>query len=292
MSYRADVVLRKNSCVGEGPIWDVQSRSLLWVDVREGKVMRFNPSTLLNEEFEIGKHVGAVALTDTKKVLVAAKDEFLWLDLLDSTISRIAKASHADDFRFNDGRVDVAGRFVVGTMGYSPQPGTASLYSFSLPGNLKEIISGVGLSNGLCWNQENSKLFYIDTLTAQIARYEYDAESGEVRNREAIIKFEPSQGSPDGMTIDVEGNLWVGFWGGGCIRNISQTGEIIREVEIPVSRVTSAAFGGDNLNELYVTTASYQLTAEELANQPLAGSLFVIETQTQGLPEHRISVGI
>ena len=175
-------------------------------------------------------------------------------------------------------------------MGYEPAPGTASLYSFTFPHNIDTIIENVGLSNGLCWSEDSNKFFYIDSLTSQISEYSYDLETGRVSNRRTVITFDTSQGSPDGMTIDRDGNLWVAFWGGGCLRRISQRGKVSSEIKLPVSRVTSAAFGGENFDRLFITTASYLLSEEELAREPLAGSLFVLETDTQGYPEHRIKL--
>ena len=285
-----ELAFRINSCVGEGPLWDDRSQSLFWIDVLEGKVFNFNPTTQENTEIEIGKHVGAIALTETNVILAAARDEIVSIDLSNSSITSIIKIIDDDRFRFNDGRVDAMGRFVVGSMGYEPKPGTASLYSFTYPQKIETILEKVGLSNGLCWSEDSNRFFYIDTLTSQIAEYSYDLETGRVYNRKTVITFDGSQGSPDGMTIDRDGNLWVAFWGGGCLRRISQMGKIISEIRLPVSRVTSAAFGGEKFNKLFITTASYLLSEEELSREPLAGSLFVMETDTQGFPEHRIKL--
>lgn len=285
-----ELAFRIKSCVGEGPLWDDSSKTLFWIDVLEGKVFNFNPISQENAELEIGKHVGAIALTETSEIVAAARDEIALIDLSNSSITSLVRVIDNERFRFNDGRVDARGRFVIGSMGYKPEPGTASLYSFTFPQNIDTIIENVGLSNGLCWSEDNNKFFYIDTLTSQVAEFSYELETGRVSNRRTIIAFDSSQGSPDGMTIDREGNLWVAFWGGGCIRRISPEGKIVGVFKLPVSRVTSVAFGGENLSQLYVTTASYLLNDDELLREPLAGSLFVMETDTQGFPEHRINL--
>lgn len=290
MMSSVELAFRINSCVGEGPLWDDRSQTLFWIDVLEGKVFNFNPITQKNAEIEIGKHVGAIALTDANEIVAAARDEIVSVDLSNSSITSLIRVINNERFRFNDGRVDAKSRFVVGSMGYEPKLGTAALYSITLPKKIDTVLENVGLSNGLCWSQDNNKFFYIDTLTSQIAEYSYDLETGQVSNRRTVITFDTSQGSPDGMTIDREGNLWVAFWGGGCVRRISPMGQIISEIPLPVSRVTSAAFGGENFNRLFITTASYLLSEQELAREPLAGSLFVLETDTQGFPEHRIKL--
>lgn len=290
MMSSIELALRIKTCVGEGPLWDEKSRRLLWIDVLEGKVFIFNPNSQQNVEIRIGKHVGAIALTHSDAILAAAKDEIISIDVKHSSITPILKVITDDKFRFNDGRVDAHGRFVVGSMGYEPKPGTASLYSYTYPQKIETILEDVGLSNGLCWSKDSQTFYYIDTLTSQIARYSYDIETGKVSDRKSLITFEKSDGSPDGMTIDSEGNLWVAFWGGGCIRRISSDGRIIGTYKLPVSRVTSVAFGGENLSQLFITTASYLLNEDELLREPLAGSLFVMETDTQGFPEHRINL--
>lgn len=290
MMSSVELAFRINSCVGEGPLWDDRSQTLFWIDVLDGKVFNFNPITQKNGEIEIGKHVGAIALTDASEIVAAARDEIVSIDLSNSSITSVVRVINNERFRFNDGRVDARGRFVVGSMGYEPKPGTAALYSITLPKTIDTVLGNVGLSNGLCWSEENKKLFYIDTLTSEVAEYSYDLETGRVSNRRTVITFETSHGSPDGMTIDREGNLWVAFWDGGCLRRISQRGKVISEIKLPVSRVTSAAFGGENFDRLFITTASYLLSEEELAREPLAGSLFVLETDTQGFPEHRIKL--
>ena len=289
MNHSPELAFRHNSIVGEGPLWDERNKKLVWIDVLDGKVFLFDPRKVQNREFSIGKHVGAVALSNSDDILVAAKDEFLWLHPESSTTSPIHKAFDDERFRFNDGRVDARGRFIIGTMGYQPEPGTAALYSYVLPNKMETVINGVGLSNGLAWTADNRTLFYIDTLTSEISRFDYDIETTHATNRSTVIKFEQHHGSPDGMTIDIEGNLWVGFWGGGCIRRIAPSGHILDEFKLPVSRVTSASFGGDTRSQLFITSASYLLSERELKEEPLAGSLFVMDTDTQGLPEHRIS---
>lgn len=285
-----ELAFRTRSCVGEGPLWDEKSQCLLWVDVLEGKVFTYDPNSQLNVELEIGKHVGAIALTNSDKIIVAARDEIVSIDLNTSSITPILKVIIDEKFRFNDGRVDARGRFVVGSMGYEPKLGTASLYSYTYPQEIETILDNVGLSNGLSWSEDSRFLYYIDTLTSQIAKHSYDLDTGKVSDRKPLITFEKSEGSPDGMTIDREGNLWVAFWGGGCIRRISPEGKIIGVFKLPVSRVTSVAFGGENLSQLYITTASYLLNDDELLREPLAGSLFLMETDTQGFPEHRINL--
>ena len=133
MMSSVELAFRINSCVGEGPLWDDKSQTLFWIDVLDGKVFNFNPITQKNGEIEIGKHVGAIALIDASEIVAAARDEIVSIDLSNSSITSVVRVINNERFRFNDGRVDARGRFVVGSMGYEPKPGTASLYSITLP---------------------------------------------------------------------------------------------------------------------------------------------------------------
>lgn len=290
MISSVELAFKIKTTVGEGPLWDEKTQRLLWIDVLEGKIFSFDPRDQSNLEIRIGGHVGSIALTDSEKLLAAVKDEIVSIDFNSFSVTSILKVIIDENFRFNDGRVDARGRFVVGSMGYEPLPGTASLYSYTYPYEVETILDNVGLSNGLCWSEDNKRFYYIDTLAAEVAQFSYDIENGKISNRKSLIKFEHSQGAPDGMTIDREGNLWIAFWGGGCIRRISPAGAVISVHELPISHVTSASFGGEKMNQLFITSASYLLNEDDFAREPLAGSLFVMETDTEGFPEHRINL--
>jgi sugar lactone lactonase YvrE len=168
--------------------------------------------------------------------------------------------------------------------------GTAQLYSLDSSGVVKSLLTGVGLSNGLTWDASGRKFFYIDTLTRQIAEFQYDQDLGIVGQRRVLYEFPKDSGSPDGMTIDAEGNLWVALWGGFRVARISPTGELISELRLPVSQPTSVIFGGSNFDKLFITSARYGLSESILASEPLAGSVFVIDVGVSGRGEARFKL--
>jgi sugar lactone lactonase YvrE len=281
---KIDLALRIDSEVGEGPVWDQDENVLVWIDVTKGLVHRFNPETGVNSSLEVGTHIGAIALRDSRSYLAAVRDGFANIDKSSGEIEYLAKVLTDAETRFNDGKCDPYGNFIAGTMRYEPKPNTAALYSYDRTGKVKTILTGIGLSNGLCWDDSGKSFFYIDTLTNQIARFEYDGEAGIVSAKQVIYQVEGG-GSPDGMTIDLEGNLWVALWGGSRVICIEQSGRLLRELAMPVSQPTSVIFGGANLDLLYITSANYLLSSQELASQPLAGSLFVADVGATGRAE-------
>ncbi|MFM2174974.1 MAG: hypothetical protein RLZZ527_50 [Actinomycetota bacterium] len=285
-----ELALKLDAEVGEGPLWDSDKGELVFIDVTQGKIHSFNPITGNLDSLSIGMHIGAVGLFESNSYIAAVRDGFAKIDRYTGQINYLSRVLHDEGIRFNDGKCDPFGNFVAGTMRYQPAMGTAALYSLSRSGRVKEILSGIGLSNGLCWDESGEKFFYIDTLTRQIALFKYDSEQGIVGSRQVIYEFAEGAGSPDGMTIDLDGNLWVALWGGGKVVRIDQSGRLISELELPVSQPTSVIFGGSNYENLYITSANFQLSDAQLSREPLAGSLFVADVGVGGRAESRFAL--
>jgi sugar lactone lactonase YvrE len=184
---------------------------------------------------------------------------------------------HLPNNRFNDGKCDPAGRFWAGTMSINEEPNTGNVYMLGVDLSFEKKISGVSISNGMAWSADQRTFYYIDTPSFEVAAYSYDKTTGNISNKTTIMKILKEEGNPDGMTIDNEGMLWIAHWDGWQItRRDPQTGEKLLQISLPVSRVTSCCFGGENFADLYITSAREGLSDEDLQKQPLAGSLFVI----------------
>lgn len=230
---------------------------------------------------------GAIALTTGGQLLAALQHGFAKIDLELGDIRMLADPeAHLSDNRFNDGKCDPAGRFWAGTMQLNGNKGAGSLYVLHPDLTVSLKISGLSVSNGLAWSPDQSTFYFIDTPTQQVAAYDYDLESGNISNKRIAVSIPPELGKPDGMTIDAEGMLWVALWDGwGVTQWNPETGALLQQYRLPVARVTSCTFGGKDLQDLYITTAKTGLSAEALANQPLAGAVFVIKnTGVKGLP--------
>lgn len=288
MSRKVELAFECDSDLGEGPIWDDRSQELIWLDVTQGKIRFFSP--IKDDQFEVAldRPVGSLALTQGDDLWLALRDGFGHYSRRSSVVDPFIKVIDGPEIRFNDGAVDARGRFLAGTMGYNPEPHTGSLYTFTPESGYRVLLPEVGISNGVCWNKDSSQMFFVDSLTQCIQRYDYNLGSGTLSNSRVLIKFQNEDGIPDGLTIDQEGSLWVAMWGGSQVLKINSAGLIEESIQLPVTKVTSMTFGGNDLRDLYITTARYELSASELSAQPLAGSLFRVRTEVPGFPENRM----
>jgi sugar lactone lactonase YvrE len=186
--------------------------------------------------------------------------------------------------RFNDGKCDPAGRFWAGTMAYDETPGAGTLYRLDPDGRVEPMLAAVTISNGLAWSLDGRTLYYVDSPTRRVDAFDHDPAGGMLTNRRPFVELGPGEpGVPDGITIDAEGHLWVAFWDGWAVHRYQPDGTLDAVVPDPVARPTSCAFGGVDLADLYVTSASIGLSPAELAEQPHAGGIFRARPGVPGL---------
>ena len=295
--------------LGEGPHWDCASQKLYFVDILAQKVLRFDPVTgTLTSVFVENGPVGFVIPVEgsTNNFVVGSGIDvmlFSWNSEKDLAICTPQTLTTADgkraEIRWNDGKVDSSGRLWAGTMGLEKDGDipfdAGSFYSMGDDLLLKKQISPVSISNGLAWNPDNDIFYYIDSFTYQVVAYDYNCQTGTISNKKIVFDFKKNNipGLPDGMTIDTDGNLWVAMFNGGCVLNINpRTGELLRFVKINgANNVTSVAFGGPNLDILYVTTATVKLNENQLKEQPHAGYLFAIKgLGVRGFPANSVKL--
>lgn len=286
-SISVSVALDAKALLGEGPIWDARRQALYWVDIPAGKVHIFDPATGRDRSLDVGQPVGTIVPRRSGGAMVALRDGFAALDLETGALTMIADPEADQPLnRFNDGKCDPAGRFWAGTMRQAEdRAGKGSLYRLDPDLSVHKMWSNVTVSNGIAWSLDARTMYYIDTPTRMVVAFEYDLATGAIANPRPVIHTPDGPGSPDGMTIDAEGMLWVAYWDGWrVVRWNPATAEALAVIEMPVQRPTAAWFGGPNLDELYITSARTGLSEEALAQQPHAGSLFVARPGVRGLP--------
>lgn len=189
----------------------------------------------------------------------------------------------------NDGRCDRAGRFWFGSKARDWVKPIGALFRFDPDGSLHKLDEGIQLANGIGWSPDNRTMYFIDSQPRVIYAYDFDPAAGTVRNRRVLVRIAEEHGLPDGMTVDAEGFLWVAQWSGGRVVRYDPDGKIERVIPMPVQRPTSVAFGGRDLTTLFITSGTMRMSEAELAAEPLAGNLFALETDVQGLPEPRFA---
>lgn len=283
--YEAEPAAAEPCALGEGPVWDGAGRSLVWVDIEGRTLLRYRPAEGAVTRTVLPQKIGAAVPAEDGSWVVALADGFYRLHpATGETVPIAATAEPNPANRLNDGKCDRNGRFWCGTMSANWQK-DGSLYVLEAGGKLTRKLTGVICSNGLAWNADNNLMYYIDTGDRAVYAFDYEAETGTIANRRVLLDFVGEEGNPDGMTIDAEGMLWIAHWGGWQVsRWDPATGRKLATVRVPVKNVTSCTFGGDGLDELYITTARIGNEEPELAKQPLAGALFRARVDAAGLP--------
>lgn len=281
----AEVALRAAPIHGEGPWWDGRAGVLWWVDILAMEIHRSDPATGSDACWRVPEHVGAVVGRSSGGAVALLQSGFAAIDERGDLTWLAQVEAHDATTRFNDGKCDPLGRLVGGTLSYLKTRGAGSLYRLDVDHSVTRLLTGLTLSNGLAWSPDGETMYLIDSGSRSLKMYGYDDDRGSDGHLTPRDEIALGPGVPDGMTIDSEGCLWVAMYGAGLVRRFTPKGQAVRQVVVPATGVTSCIFGGSRLDQLYVTTSSYSLSAEERRAQPDAGSIFVCAPGVSGRPE-------
>jgi sugar lactone lactonase YvrE len=280
-SFKAERIQTLPVKLGEGPCWDPFRQNLLWVDITAGTLNRYDPATGKNIRTPLGQMIGCAAPLPDGRVLAALASGVYIVDdrgpgdaYVAACICRPPGMSARE--RFNDGKLDRQGRLVAGTMALTGRrEGLGHLYSIRLNGEVRELLAGVGISNGLDWSADGKLMYYVDSLIPCVFVFDYDEETGDIQNRRVAFELSLEKGVvPDGLCIDAEGMLWVAHGGGGMVgRYDPATGRMIARVELPQRNTTSCCLGPSG--ELYITTADD--TNADFVDTAATGGLYVAD---------------
>jgi sugar lactone lactonase YvrE len=281
-----ELILDTKAQLGEGPCWDAITKTLYWINIYAGDIHAFSPSTASDSVISVGEAVGCIAPTKSGGLIIASQSGIALLDPATGRRTPLSSPeAHLPGNRFNDGKCDPAGRFLAGTMDNAEVEASGSLYSISSDGTLKTLLTGIRISNGLAWSPDYEILYYIDTPTRLVMAYAYDVGTGDISQLREAIRIPDRIGWPDGMTSDMEGNLWISMWGGAALTKWDPVaGRLLQTIPMPALNVTSCAFAGEGLTDLYITSARKGLSEEQLAQYPLTGGLFRLRTDVRGMP--------
>ena len=251
MSHK--LIFYNDSELLEGPVYDPRYDLLYFVSILEGMVNLLDLSTNEIMSFKLDSPVGCVFILDKKKILAASKNGFYEVDFQSRKSRFVFQMEITDVVRYNDGTVDPEGRYLVGTMGYPKvKDHIGKVFSY-YKGNYTVLIENTTISNGLAFSKNGAFLYFIDTPTKKVAKYNYDTKSGNATFDSFVIEFK-GKGNPDGMCMDQEGMLWIAEWGGGQISKWNpENGKKITQVKLPCPNVSSCCL--DKLGNLFVTTA-------------------------------------
>lgn len=288
MALQVEVAARGADRLGECPLWDEREAMLWWVDSRWPAVKRLDPATGAVMMLVLPEIVGSIALRQAGGLLAATKSGIHLLDPSNGALgAKVDPEKHLPDNRFNDGRCDRAGRFWAGTMSDVNRDPVGSLYRFDADFRCTKLRNAIIIPNSLAFSPDGRAMYFADTHRHTLWAYDYDPASGAA-TRERVFA-DTDKGRPDGSCVDADGCLWNADYGASRLVRYTPAGEVDRSVELPVTNPTCCCFGGADLGTLYVTTATQRLSPQELARQPLAGSLLALRPGVQGLAESRFA---
>jgi len=281
-----ELLVEKDAIVGEGSIWDGEEQVLYWVDILSHEVYVYDPASGANRTIPTCQAVGTVVVRQSGGLVVALHNGFAHLDLASEKIAPLGEDPERmiPANRFNDGKCDPAGRLWAGTMEFRGAKDQGKLYCLDADHSVSEKVAPVSVSNGIVWTADHQTMYFIDSGLNNVRAYDYDIDSGAISNERVVAENEGA-GVFDGMAIDEEDTLWIAVYGGSCVKRYDpKDGALIRELAMPMTNVTSCAFGGIDLDELYITSACQGLDAAAMQAQPMAGSLVKVDPGARGVP--------
>nr|WP_315234957.1 SMP-30/gluconolactonase/LRE family protein [uncultured Albidiferax sp.] len=275
-----------NLQLGEGTLWHAASARFFFVDILGQAVHAWTPSTDTRQTWLLPEKVGwLVPCADGQGFVAGFQSGFVRLTLEPELKIERLGSPHPDQpgLRLNDAKADAAGRIWAGSMHHeNPQQPLGQLACLHPDGRIEIAERDIHIANGPAISADGTVMLHTDSLLRSIYRYTLGA-NGQLQGKSLWKRFAVEEGEPDGMTFDAEGHLWVAFWGGGCLRRFNLAGDELQRINLPASQITNVTFGGENLDLMLVTSARAGLSAAQLAEQPLAGSAFVLRTGVRGL---------
>ena len=282
---------------GEGPIWDAATDSLYWTDCVGQQFYRYRPATGVHEPIKQGFEINGCALDRSGKFVVTNNSGFWIWDGRDST-TLIAAEAEGSKCQLNDCVADPGGRLFAGSCFYDPSNKypLGKLFRLDTDRTVKVMDDGIHLSNGLAFSPDEKTMYYTDSAARIIYAYDYDKASGDVRNRRVLVKVPGDEGIPDGLTVDAAGFLWSAQWYGSCVVRYDPAGKVERRISVPAKQVSSVAFGGPGLTDIFITSAA---RSEPMPVMPpgydpysgnVGGQLYHINLGIPGRPEYRTAI--
>lgn len=290
----AALVVDSRCTLGEGIIWWAAREALLWTDIQSSSLWFHSPGDGVTRTWALPDRLGSMAVCTSGALLLGLAKGLSFADLDASTGEEItvtpAVAVEPDlaTTRVNDGRTDRAGNFVFGTMNEDQgQAPIGSFYQYSAASGLRRLdLGGVHIANSICFSLDGRTMYFCDSNRRRIMRCDYDAASASVANVREFVAFGPQQGTPDGSIIDSDDCLWNAEWGAARVRRYTPDGRLDRAIALPARNPTCLVFGGADMDDLFITSARQEMTPEELARTPDAGSVYcAARTGVLGVPD-------
>lgn len=277
---KPEIVADTKLATGEGPLWHPMEEKLYWLDIPNGKILRYDPKTGSHQQVYQGEVIGGFTIQEDGALLLFMEKGAVKIWRNGELTTVIDDIPDERETRFNDVIADPAGRVFCGTMPAKDHLGR--LYRLDTDGSLTKILDGIGISNGMGFTPDRKQMYYTDSAKGEIYLFDYDQRTGDIRNQREFLKISESGVEPDGLTVDAEGYIWSARWNGSCVVRIAPDGTEDFRITLPAKKVSSITFGGNEYKDIYVTTAGGDNRKEEGSG---AGALFHLNLDIQGVPE-------
>lgn len=264
---------------GEGPVWSPGWGGLRWVDMLAGDILHLDGGTGTIGRWHVGDVAAAFRPRTGGGVVIATEREFVVAETAGGDVSSWGGVFTVHSSRFNDGACDPAGRFLCGTMAYDATIGAGVLYRVGPDRAVDVVLTDVTISNGLCWTADGAQAYYNDTPTGHVDMFDSDSAGG-LSGRRHFAPVDGGDGHPDGLTVDVQGGVWVAIWGGGAVYHYAPSGRLEDVIEVPAVNVTACTFGGEHLDQLFITTSRQ----DDPDPGTTAGAVFAYRPGVTGFP--------
>jgi L-arabinonolactonase len=272
--------------LGEGPIWHPTELALYWVDALGCMIRRYTPQDAGVRSWPTPEPIGSLVFRAEGGIIAGMKSGFRLVDLDNGTFETVADPQPGESILLNDGKCDRRGRYWCGTMDMSLTKTAGILWRLDEDFSYHAMDQGITVSNGIAWSPDDTVMYYADTRAETVYAYDFNIEDGTVHNRRVFLSTADLPGRVDGATVDTEGGYWCAMIHAGYVARYTPDGQFDRKINLPVSHPTMCTFGGDNLDELYITSATRFLDDEGRKTEPLAGALFVVrDIGAKGLVE-------
>ena len=290
----AEYVTGVGALLGESPVWDTEAGVLWWLDIEGCSIRRYDPAVDAEQSWPTPDKPGSLALCGDGRLLVSVRNGVGWLDPADGSFTpwldlEPGQASN----RMNDGKCDRVGRFWVGSMDEHATEGvfTGQLHRVEADGTHAVLRREVGVCNGLAFSPEGDRMYFADSMRSTVWRYRYDADTGSATDPEVFSDWTGLPGLPDGAAVDETGCYWSACAFGWSLARLTPDGDVDRMVELPVEIPTMPAFGGTDLDTIFVTSIGPGAGFPTEPGQPQAGGVFAVDAGVSGLPEPRFAAG-
>jgi sugar lactone lactonase YvrE len=290
---KPEILVDQKALTGEGPSWDAQNGVLYWVDIPRATIYVYNPATRQNQGIDLSKDfssIGAVVACKSGGLLFTPERKIAYFDFEQPTYQILAEVEEdLPGNRFNDGKCDPYGRFLAGTMQTAPD-GTpsGSLYIMEHDTKIRKLLDGLVISNGLGWSPDYRTFYLADSFSKDVWAFDYDLEHGTISHQRTAFTLQEGNGVADGLTTDTDGMLWLALWDGACVQRWDpRSGALLATYPFPAKRISCPVFGGEQMNELYVTSAAVGLQDSDWQAYPHNGALMRLKTEFTGMPSFR-----